>query len=307
MPYWTDMVSPGMRRPSVFSGGVLQIWITRACDKACFHCTQGSNLGGNPGIISLEQFETACKSLRDYFGVVGMFGGNPAMHPKFADLCKIMQKHVPFDRRGLWCNNLLGKGAIARETFNPAVSNLNVHLDQVAFDEFKRDWPEARPFGLDQDSRHSPPYVALKDVITSREVREGLIASCDINKYWSAMIGVFRGELRGYFCEIAGAQSMLHQRNPDYPDTGVEIVEGWWKKSMSAFAEQVEKHCHECGVPLRGRGELAQSGKVEQVSITHLSIYTPKTKGREVRVVDEVSQIDPQALAKFTDYVGNAK
>lgn len=272
-----QMVSPGMRRPGIWMNGVLQIWITRACDLACFGCTQGSNLGGRPGMITVEQFEQAVSSLRDYFGVVGIFGGNPAMHPKFAEICTILRDNIAFEHRGLWCNHPRGKGAAIRETFNPKVSNLNVHLVREAYDEFVRDWPECKPYlkGLDPtwpeaeelrrksrkeyehrvgDARHSPPYVAMKDVDVlptvdgtgtmpnTEENRYELIASCDINKHWSAMIGVFRGELRGWFCEIAGAQAMLHGNDPDYPDTGVAITPNWWQQTMQAFAAQVRLH-----------------------------------------------------------------
>lgn len=300
------MIPPGQRRKGKWMEGVIQIWVTRTCDKACFGCTQGSNLSGNTGRITPQQFEIAVKTLRDYFGVVGIFGGNPATHPDFKELCEILKHYIPYQRRGLWCNNPLGKGSIMRETFNPAVSNLNVHLDQGAYDEFKRDWPESMPFGLNEDCRHSPPFVAMKDVIEDESERWELISKCDINIHWSAMIGVFRKELRAWFCEIAGSQSMLHQHDPDYPDTGVLVVNGWWKKDMRFFETQVEKHCQECGVPLRGYGELAQATHgIEQTSKTHKDIYKPKKKDRDVEVVDSVNDLQSKDLV-FTEYMQGA-
>lgn len=307
LPLPATMKSPQDRRPAVWRGGVLQIWVTRGCDKSCFGCTQGSNLGGKPGKITPEQFEIACQSLTDYFGVVGMFGGNPATHPQFETLCEIMRKHIPQERRGLWCNNLHGKGAAARATFNPAVSNLNVHLDRKAYDEFKRDWPEASPFGLDKDSRHAPPFIALQDVIPDEAKRWELIGACDVNQHWSAIICVFRNELRGFFCEIAGAQAMLHQENPDYPDLGHKIVPGWWNRPMADFAEQARFHCHACGIPLRGHGELAIGGTIEQVSQTHLDIYKPKQKGREVQTVLTIEQVSRAPETRSTNYMQKGK
>lgn len=385
------MVAPGAKRPGKWRGGVIQIWVTRACDKSCFSCTQGSNLGGKPEFITPEQFEQACISLKGYFGVVGMFGGNPATHPKFIELCEIMRRHIPFEQRGLWCNNLITseKGTAARETFNPRHSNLNVHLDKEAYTNFKRWWPESMPFGLDKDSRHSPPFVAMKDVLRKKcptcadgssidgaimtpggttlikndkgglsrcptcdgkgqvydESRAWeLISDCDINKHWSAMIGVFRGHLRAWFCEIAGAQAMLHQwdRTPmveevvqldkeghgtliqkgkvseyTYPDTGFPIIGvkemypsvcEWWQLPMNSFKEQVRKHCHECGVPLRGYGQLAQSQEaVEQVSETHSGIYVPKTRGRQVERVTELVQLGQDRITRVTDYLQNSE
>jgi hypothetical protein len=306
------MVSPGQVRPKVWSGGVLQIWVTRQCDKACYNCTQLSQLSGAKDRISVEQFEAALISLcgtateRGYFGVVGVFGGNPALHPQFDELCKLMQHYIPYERRGLWCNKPFGKGKVMRETFNPAVSNLNVHLDREAYDEFKASWPECMPFGLENDSRHSPPWVGMKDVGVPLDERYELISKCDVNQNWSAMIGVFRGQLRGYFCEIAGSAAMIHQNDPGLEDTGVAVVPGWWDKPMSVFAHQVKAHCHDCGVPLRGRGALACGGDgVEQVSAAHANIYTPKDRKRTVELVTDIHQLG--SVNKMTDYLGNAK
>ena len=304
-----SMVAPYQPRP-VHLGGVLQIWVTRACDKACFGCTQGSNLGGKPTMITPEQYAEALESLRGYFGVVGMFGGNPAIHPQFDELCRILRESwVPLEQRGIWCNHPRGKIKTIAETFYAPHSNLNVHMDADAYREFAEGWPESKVWlkGMDADSRHSQVYVALKDVIPDEGQRWRLIQNCDINRFWSALIGVFRGELRAWFCEIAAAQAMLHQNDPDYPDTGLPVSPGWWRRPIQDYAEQIRYHCHRCGVPLRGRGELAMTGTKEQVSETHRDIYKPKIKGREVEVVTQLDQVEPGALPIMTDYIGNGR
>ncbi len=336
----SQMVSPGMPRPKIWQNGVLQIWITRACDLSCFGCTQASNLGGKPGMITLEHFETAVSTLRDYFGVVGIFGGNPAVHPKFEQICDILAANIPWERRGLWCNHPRGKIAKISETFNPAVSNINVHLVREAYDEFYNGWPAIRPYlkGLDPawpeaeamkrdmknynhrvgDARHSPPFVAMQDIDVlpfpdgttrpnTEENRWELIAGCDINKHWSAIICEFRNELRGYFCEIAGSQAMLHQHDPNYPDLGHPIVPDWWRASMQAFAAQAAYHCHACGIPLRSQGELAVGGVREQVSQTHADVFKPKSPSRPVELVQLSTMLSGQSLSRVTDYVENGK
>lgn len=370
------MVAPRDKRPHVWRGGVLQIWVTRACDRACFGCTQCSNLAGKPEFITVDQFKVAVESLRGYFGVIGMFGGNPVLHPQFDELCSVLRGSVPWEQRGLWSNHPKGKGRTAAITFNPAHSNLNVHESQEAYDEFARDWPECIPYlkGLDSDSRHSPPFVAMRDVLKrpcpdcsgnswkngrdgicqtcddsglvyDKEQAWGLIQQCDVNRNWSAMIGVFRGQLRGYFCELAASQAMLHQWDSEdcrdcggsgykpmqygphsgepypcfdcgpadgygpefgkqwsYPDTGVPVVPGWWNKGIDAFLHQAEKHCHECGIPLKGYGALANSGPTEQVSATHAAVYNPK-RMRPVELVTELIQLGK--LTRVTDYIEN--
>lgn len=298
------MKAPLDTRPT-WRGGILQIHITRVCDLACISCTQGSNLGGKPVVMSLENFEIAVKSLVGYPGVVGIFGGNPTMHPKFADICEILRRNIPYEQCGLWSNNLNGYGILCRDTYNPAYSNLNVHSNLDSYREMKRDWPECNPIGL-EDSRHSPPYVAMKDMtdLTLPEMNH-MIENCDINQLWSAMVCQFRGEPRAFFCEIAGAQSMLHEHDRDYPDTGLYPDSDWWKLPMEAFKQQVRKHCYECGVPLKGFGDLAVNGTKEYVSKTHLPIYQLKKKaGKEVIVVTNTKQLGSK-LTRSTDYIQN--
>lgn len=369
----SKMIGPNMKRKAKWLGGVTQIHITRACDQACFNCTQGSQLAGKPVMMSPDEFEQCCLSLKNYWGVVGVFGGNPPMNPHFEEICKILKKHIPFRQRGLWCNNPLGKGNIMKETFNPGVSNLNVHKSREAYKEFKRDWPESHPFGLDTDSRHSPCYVAMKDVLKKecpncdgeglvfwkdgentesktcpacngdgevydKEKAWELISNCDINQHWSAMVCKVPGKgLRGFFCEIAGAQSMLHANDPSWPDTGIPIVcecggtgrvettlpdnkryktfspcicqldRQWWELPMQSFAHQVRYHCHRCSVPLRLYGQLALTGETEEVSETHKDIYKPKVKDRKVSLVTLDNVQDSHTLALMTDYIGNSK
>ena len=365
------MKAPSDLRPTIWRGGVLQIHITRACDKACFGCTQGSNLGGKPVMMTVEQLDEALHSIKGYFGVVGIFGGNPVLNPDFYAMCELLRWHFPHEQRGLWCNHPKGMGAVCRQTFCPEVSNLNVHLDREAYDEFAKDWPESIPvlkglghhldralyddlcgdfikcrdlmagmgiridrekfndfcrgwpeclgvidglghwpeavgLGPDRvgDSRHAPPFVAMQDVVPDESKRWELIAGCDVNQFWSSMICVFRGELRAYFCELAAAQAMLHQNEPDYPDLGLPLTPGWWKQGMDAFGAQVRYHCHACGIPLRGYGNLAIGGTTEQVSETHRSIYNPKTRGRSVQVVTDLVQLG-NPLERATDYVQN--
>lgn len=302
-----QMVAPGTPRPQIWRHGVLQIHVTRACDKACFGCTQGSNLGGRPAMMTPDECADALRSLEGYFGVVGMFGGNPALHPDIEVLCALYEAFVPFEQRGLWCNHPKGHGALFRRTFNPAVSNLNVHQDREAYDEFARDWPECVPHlkGLDTDSRHTPPFVAMRDVMPDEAERWRLIADCDINKHWSAMLCTVPGRgLRAYFCEIAAAQAMLHAGDPAWPDTGLPATPGWWRQPMAAFADQVRLHCHACGIPLRRFGQLANGGEHEEVSALHASLPRPKVRGRQVLQIT-AQNADGRTLPRSTDYIEN--
>ena len=327
------MVAPGTRRPGKWMEGVMQIHLTRACDLSCSNCTQGSQFGGKPDFMTLDNFEKACRSLKGYFGLVGIFGGNPALHPQFPQICDILRSYFPQEQCGLWCNNPRGHGAVMRKTFNPSMSNLNVHLRSEAFEEFKRDWPESRPFGLDKDSRHSPVHGNLAKFVPEESERWKLISNCPINQHWSAMLCQIRGELRAFFCEIAGSQAILNQHNPDYPDIGMPICEycngtgtitayrgepsqgtelvrcdgcfgkQWWRKPMQDFAEQVRFHCHRCLVPLNGHGALAQQEHVTTITEEYSHL---KPKGSHLlEILDSGDDIHCESTRKVIQYLGH--
>lgn len=301
------MVPPGKRRPDRYRGGILQIHITRACDKSCFHCTQGSNLAGKPVMMTPGQFEQACNSLQGYFGVIGIFGGNPCIHPQFAEICEIFRAKFPLEQRGLWSNHPLGKGKICAETFYPRHSNLNVHCDPTAFGEFAKFWPASLPFlkGLADDSRHGSPYVSREDVGKSPdEIAEGT-ATCEVNQFWSAILGVLDNQVYGFFCELAYFFAVLHADDPDWKHAGIPAVPDWWHRPMNDFADQVRQACRHCGMPNKSFGQLAQGGEREQVSKTHAPWFKPKQKDRLVQLVSKVEEIQEKGLPSAILYIEN--
>ena len=305
-PETPKLRTPSMKRDTTYLGGVMQIQITNICDLTCPNCSQGCNLVTHPQSMTLEQFEKAVISVKDYFGVIGVYGGNPTLHHRFPEICEILRAHIPLEQRGLFTNGLSGHGKICRETFNPKYSNLNIHAKMDVYEEFKRDWPEAL-FNVKgfNHSRHTPSWVAIKDMedMTHNEMVETIL-TCDINRYWSAFIGLFRGDIRAWFCEIAGAQARLHENESDYPDTGLKVEPGWWKLPYEAFESQMHKHCFDCGIPLRGFGEL-DNGPMEYVSKTHLPIYRLKNEGKKVlQLVTRKVQLGKK-LARSTDYIEN--
>lgn len=307
------MVPPGKPRPSIWRNGVLQVWVTRACDKSCCGCTQGSNLAGKPGMITVDQYAQALDSLKGYWGVIGMFGGNPAVHPRFQDLCKILRDKVPFEQRGIWCNHPISpeNARTMAVTFNPNVSNLNLHQDQSAFDMFHEYWPQCRHQlkGLTKDSEHVSWWKSPIDLGVSEEERWDRISKCDVNQLWSAMIYPFRSKLRGSICEIMGAMDMLKESDPTWPDNGIDVTQLydgklWWELPIEAFREQVRSHCHHCNMPYKDRPVMA-NGEVEEVTQFWMTTIKPKRAAKLVQLVTEPVQSDYKKHS--TDYVQQHK
>ena len=250
----SKMKAPGDHRPGIWRGGVLQIKVTNMCDLDCKNCSVGVGLAKKlkrTYWMKPEDYRAALQSLKGYTGVVGMFGGNPCIHPKFDELCAILREEFPDkDQRGLWSNKLFGKGKTCRETFSPVHSNLNVHQVKEAYDEMKRDWPEARVLesGLAKPSMHGPLFGSPLDLGISEEEMWDYTGKCYVNQTWSAEITSINGELRGYFCEIAATQADL----TGDPSGGMPIVPGWWKRPIIDFADQVRTSCSRCLVALNG-------------------------------------------------------
>lgn len=335
------MVPPWKKRPSApWLGGTIQVDVTNACCEACPGCTRGSQYTGKPRMMSLEQFECAMQSLEGYWGVVGVMGGNPSLHPQFPELCEILCRYFPMEQRAVFSNHPHGHGKLMSRVFNPLYSNCNVHGSQEAYDEFARDWPDIvqagrqcgidRLFGLHKDSRHAPVFVALTDVLVEadavatpqgmvagtatdnplsvaerRHLTEGerwtLKSGCEINLHWSAGLADVPGRgLRAFFCEVQYSLIANLKEPESFPDIGIAPFPGWWRLPMTAFAEQARLGCDLCGVPWRGHGALSQSDGPDQVSETYAHLKNKRR--RPLELVTERAQMG--APHNVVDYRG---
>lgn len=250
----STMKGPGDFRPGIWLGRVLQIKVTNVCDLDCNNCSVGVGLARKlkkTFHMTPKQFRAACQSLKGFPGVVGMFGGNPCLHPQFEELCEIFRQEVPDQhQRGLWSNRLFGKGAVCRKTFSPIHSNLNVHGSVAAYREIQRDWPEARVLeaGLGM-SRHGPIFGAPQDLGYGEAEMWEAVGKCYVNQTWSAEITVVNGGLAAYYCEIAGTMAELTGDD----SFAVGVVPGWWKHNIYYFEHQVRQYCPRCLVPMNPR------------------------------------------------------
>lgn len=231
---------------------VMQIVVTTACTLQCSNCTQLLPFRKDYRHMGLDCFRAAVESLRDWPGVVGIFGGNPCNHPKFAEICKILTEVIPQQRRrGLWSNDLLSHGEIAKQTFYPEGRfNLNAHSIQGAAAKIETFLPGRLIAKSDTtQATHAAILIDRRDYgmpdadwVAARE-------SCDINQKWSGAIVERDGAPFGYFCEVAAALDGIRGENH-----GVPAQAGWWKHSIGAlgFQDQIRKCCDAgCGVPLR--------------------------------------------------------
>ncbi len=275
--------------------GVIQIDITNRCDLLkCSNCTRMLTHHDHRYDMSFENFVIAVDSLKDYPGVIGIFGGNPCVHPQFAQFTEHFEKAIPDKkRRGLWSNNLNGHGDLIHRVYG--YYNLNVHTSTKNADYMRKHTPDAKIWGEDKRSWHSPTLVAIKDMIPDEKKMWAMIEKCDVNLNWSGAVTERNGNLRVYFCEIAS--SFDHMYNED---NGLPCTPGWWSKPIGDYQSQINRWCPNCGIPLKMKGheDLAFT---DDVSKTHLGKVELTMKGKRLHQVHE--KIGDGKTHEVTDYM----
>lgn len=292
---------------------IIQVVVTRSCDIFnCSNCTQLLPFRKDPQVMSLACAEEALQSLEGWPGIVGMFGGNPCTHPQFQEMCGLWEKYVPVRQRGLWTNNLMGKGFVASMTFVDGVSrfNFNVHTNGKAADEMRRFFPKTKVHGEHKQSVHGALLGFHGDYGVNDndwyEARE----RCDINQKWSA--GIYAREamkkkmpIAGeqmqsceqkpfvYFCEVAGAIDGVTGEN-----NGLPAVKDWWQKPIGDFSRQIDRCCdRNCVVPLKYKGSADLDFNYD-MSKSVMPLTTDRIDRAKVTVHDHPQE----TVRELTDY-----
>lgn len=117
----------------------IMAFITNRCNLSCFTCPfmRPSLYSPEPDVpdLSPQLFEAI---LDEYPGVerVGIVGGEPLLHPQWADLIRIAAgRHMEIN---LATNGLLLTDDTIREILNLPIGFLNVSLDAATSDEYRR-------------------------------------------------------------------------------------------------------------------------------------------------------------------------
>lgn len=232
---------------------IICVDVTNKCDLDCSNCTRLLANQDNLWEMTPDNFRLAVRSLKDFFGIIAMLGGNPCMHSRFPELCGIFEEEIPNKmQRGLWTNNPFKHEELALKTFG--VYNLNAHGAERAQPALQRMTDSARSDGKVAwtymgNSVHAPLLTAIKDIYAEEEMWDK-ITQCDINREWSAsIVQNSAGELRAYFCEVAASFDLARGS-----DNGHPVVAGWWNQRIEAFADQIKHFCPGCGVPAKVKG-----------------------------------------------------
>ena len=262
---------------------IICIDVTNKCDLACSNCTRLLANQEKLWEMSPENFRLALQSLKDYFGIIAMIGGNPCMHSRFPELCRIFEEEIPNRlQRGLWTNNPFKHEELCRDVFG--TYNLNAHGVERAKAGLERITTNAREDGkvvwtYMGNSIHAPLLTAVKDIYP-KEVMWDQIVKCEINRDWSATIIERNGVLKAYFCEVAASFDIA--RGGDH---GHDVFPGWWKQRIEAFGDQVKHFCPGCGVPAKQKGNQ-DSDEIDTYTQSNADIAL-KDPERKVKLLEK--------------------
>ena len=212
--------------------------------------------------MELDTVKKAIDSLEGYQGKFGITGGEPTLHPDFAEICRYLRKKVPPDQRYLQTTGYKWRDyrSVIKKTFAYRVS-YNDHKDVT--------------------QKHHPMLVAIKDVVADDSLRRELIDKCWVRKEWSAVIN----EKGCFSCEIAGALDALFNGPGGHP-----IEKGWWMKGHEHFNEQMERYCFKCGAALPQPAVTIKNNR-DHVSISNFKVLeklrTPKFQKKRVLLVEK--------------------
>ncbi len=198
---------------------LIQIEITNCCVHECANCTRFVGQHQKPFFMDLATVEKAIDSLEGYAGGIGIMGGEPTVHPKFREICELLQKKVPMHRCGLWTSG-------------------------HRWDEYKDLIKQTFKLGIyyndhtEPNQRHQPVLVAIDEVVQDKKLMWELINKCWVQEQWSPSITP-KG---GFFCEVAAAIDAVFDGPGGYP-----LEKGWWRKDPKDYQDQVKRCCVRCG------------------------------------------------------------
>ncbi|MGV7223623.1 MAG: radical SAM protein [Nitrospinales bacterium] len=240
----------------------IQIEITNACKFSCANCYKFVGHYAESHFMELETVKKAIDSLEGYQGIFGITGGEPTLHPEFAEICRYLRKKVPPDQRQLQTTGYRWRDykSVIKKTFS----------DRVQYNDHK-----------DPTQKYHPMLVAIKDVVEDQSLQRELIDKCWVKDKWSAVINS-----KGCFsCEISGAFDALYNGPGGHP-----IAKGWWSKSHENFNEQMERYCYHCGGALP-QSAVTGENKKDHISISNFreieKLRTPKFQNDRILLVSK--------------------
>lgn len=254
----------------------IQIEITNACLNQCSNCTRLIGHFEKPYFMDFDYFKQAVDSLENFPKMIGLMGGEPLLHPQFAEMCEYLHSKCPPDRCGLWScfpESKVEHRNVIVKTFG------NIFLNDHSRD----------------DILHAPVLVSAKE-LCGDDINSMwyLIEHCWVQNFWSASINPHGA----FFCEVAAALAMLFDKGQ-----GWKVEPDWWEKIPKDFKTQMETYCPLCGcaMPLAKRSSTEEIDDISQDMLDMLIDSSPKLKRGEYILHTLQCALDIRTPATYKD------
>lgn len=204
----------------IYDATVAQVDICNSCHLACANCTRFVGHNRPAYFMPIDEIRKAIASLEGFPGRIGIMGGEPALHPKFREVLALVREMIPDRRkREFWTSGYKWQeySDDIHETFDNDLIAFNSHVQE--------------------DGKHQPVAVAIREVVEDEELMWELIDNCPFQARWSPAI-TNKG---AFFCEIAAAQDSAMNGPGGWP-----VEKGWWNKTPAEFQDQVKEYCPNC-------------------------------------------------------------
>lgn len=302
-----------------------QIAVTSACwpKPACSNCTRLLGHETSRYYMSVDQFESVVKVAAPFIKhsgadigqiinrqgtaqpraerkkVLGIFGGEPLMHPQFPELVDVLNHYVPDKiNRGLWTSfdwangesKIWGKYRDQVERLLGRNPNGSVFSTESGYLNWNMH-EESQPCD------HSPVLAASKDLVPDPKKRWEIISKCWVQTEWSAAYALdYNNEPKFYFCEVASAFDRVFNLGTGLPvEPGVWSHHLWFeedekgvKQPQGPYARQILSTCNRCGscLKLPGRRDREFTDDISESNFIPLTaLNSPMVrKGQYVRV-----------------------
>ncbi|MBN2713166.1 MAG: hypothetical protein JXR97_12165, partial [Planctomycetes bacterium] len=224
----------------------IQIEITNGCIHSCSNCTRFCGHHKSPFYMEVDFFKKAVDSMEGFGGMVGVMGGEPTLHPQFADIVDYYSRKIPLRKpfRKYTTpvtsfvqhrNRYLSDPDHARGLWTSLGKNYYRHFELIQ---------DVFPFQCINDHEnpglHQALLITRKELGIPDEEWFPMRDKCWVQNLWSASITP-KG---AFFCEIAAALDMLFDGPGGWP-----VEKGWWKRKPEDFGEQL-KWCELCSAAL---------------------------------------------------------